>query len=166
MRPPPRSAVLPHRFATGETKTAALFILPIAKRWGGGPRNAVEGPRGSAENTAATLADLNMSHDFRRLVSERVSSENRFPPFGTRSSVASPGSNMLGIWQLPCALYTNPAANIASARNSAIPNPFSDEVTATRGNAAGRFAIAFSVASATAAASAGLILSALVRTIW
>jgi hypothetical protein len=54
-------------------KTAALFILPIAKRWGGGPRNAPKkhfgsGPRGSAENTAATLADLNMNHDFRRLV--------------------------------------------------------------------------------------------------
>jgi hypothetical protein len=35
-------------------KTAALFILPIAKRWGGGPLKAVEGPRGSAENAAMT----------------------------------------------------------------------------------------------------------------
>ncbi len=42
----------------GETKTAVLFVLPIAKRWGGGPLKAVEGPRGSAENAARTLADM------------------------------------------------------------------------------------------------------------
>jgi hypothetical protein len=33
-------------------KAAALFILPIARRWGGGPPKVVEGPRGSAETIA------------------------------------------------------------------------------------------------------------------
>jgi hypothetical protein len=44
----------------GEMKTAALFILPIAKRWGGGPPKVVEGPRESAEDAAATSAEWNM----------------------------------------------------------------------------------------------------------
>jgi hypothetical protein len=39
-------------------KTPAFFILPIEKRWGGGPPKVVEGPRESAENPSASLAEF------------------------------------------------------------------------------------------------------------
>ncbi len=61
VRPPPASGVLPHRFAIGEMKPSTLFILPIAKRWGGGPPKVVEGPRGRAENAAKWLRKLTLA---------------------------------------------------------------------------------------------------------
>jgi hypothetical protein len=39
----------------GEMKTLSFSSSP-SEAWGGGPRNAVEGPRESAEDTVATLA--------------------------------------------------------------------------------------------------------------
>ena len=60
-----------------------------------------------------------------------------------------------------------PAASATSARSSASPPPVAEEVAATRGNAAGRLAIALAVAAMTRSRSeAGRSLSALVSTIW
>jgi hypothetical protein len=39
-------------------KTQSFFILPIAKRWGGGPPKVVEGPRESAEDTPPSMAEM------------------------------------------------------------------------------------------------------------
>jgi hypothetical protein len=61
VRPPPASGVRPHRFAMGEMKPSALFILPIAQRSGGGPPKVVEGPRGSAETAAKWLRKLTLT---------------------------------------------------------------------------------------------------------
>jgi hypothetical protein len=57
-RPPPASGVRPHRLAIGEMKPVARFILPIAKRWGGGPPKVAEVPRTRAEATETWLQKL------------------------------------------------------------------------------------------------------------
>jgi hypothetical protein len=57
-RPPPaHSGAFPHRFAIGEMNAAASSSS-LCEAWGGGPPKVVEGPRGRAEDAAATLADV------------------------------------------------------------------------------------------------------------